>query len=130
MHMVVLDETLGGENGRMQLGVGVQVHPVQVHAPLVGAIMAALHAVRVQQWHQLEDVLFAQLYGTRVSGTEDEVEEAVEDEAGGGFARVHAATEEVHLCRDCDQNMLLNRKSRWCRGCSPRLTPVSPGFNF
>jgi len=59
--------------------------------------VASHHPVGVQHGNELEDEHPPQHLGTGVLLPQDEVQEAVEDEAGGGFSRVDSAAQEKHL---------------------------------
>lgn len=72
---------------------GSQPGEPRLHSPVV----APHHPVRVQHGDELEDEHPAQHLGTGILLPQDEVQEAVEDEAGGGFSRVDSAAEEKHL---------------------------------
>ena len=78
---VVEDEqTLDRVDGGVEGEVGPQVDAVEVGARLVGAVVAAGDAVRIEQRHQLEHKVLAQELGARVVLAQDELEEAVENE--------------------------------------------------
>ena len=86
----------GGVDGGVEVGVRVAVHAVEVDAALVGAVVAAHHAVGVEHGHQLEHEQVPQLGGPRVLGG-DERQEAREHEAGRRLAGVDTRRHEHHL---------------------------------
>lgn len=94
---MVLNYALGGIDGRMELRVRVNIDPVEVDAPLVGAVVAPLDTVRVQERDQLEDVLLPELTGSLILATQDEVKESIEDKTGWCLARMNTTAQEINL---------------------------------
>ena len=97
MAMVVIEDDLPcSVNGGMKGRRGVYVHPVEVDAPLVGAVVASHHTVRVQQRDHLEYKQVTQPLCPRIP-RHYEVKEAVEHKAGGRLAGVDPGRDEDHL---------------------------------
>ena len=91
------DEAGHGEDGGVALGRGGCVDAVEVDAAPVGAIVAPVDAVRVEQRHQLEDEARAQRGGARICRVEKELEEALEDVRGGRLSRVDTRRQQEDL---------------------------------
>lgn len=94
---MVLNYALGGKDGRMELGVRININPIEVDAPLVCAVVAPLDSIRVQERDQFEDVLLPELTGSLILATQDEVKESIEDETGWCLARMNTTTQEINL---------------------------------
>ena len=56
-----------------------------------------VHPIRVEHWDELEHKVFPQHLGSEVIWSEDELQETIEDVAGGSLSRMHSAGEKEHL---------------------------------
>jgi len=78
---VVKDQKrLDGIDGRVDVEVRIEIYTVEVGASLVSSVVAACHAIRVQERHKLENKLSPEKAGSWVVTAQNELEETVENE--------------------------------------------------
>mmetsp|Transcript_34568 Transcript_34568/g.75183 ORF Transcript_34568/g.75183 Transcript_34568/m.75183 type:complete len:303 (-) Transcript_34568:1109-2017(-) len=93
-----LTGALSSENGRVLGAPRPAIHPIQVRAVRVLSVMPAKHAVGVKHRHYKDDVAFQEGCGVEPRHKPNQgVEDALEDEAGGGLSRVYTGAHEDGL---------------------------------
>ena len=79
----------------MKSWTGVQIDPIEVNSELIGTVVSASDAVRVEQGYELEDELTSEDSGAWVLRAQDEFEKAIEDEGRRRLAWMNSAREHI-----------------------------------